>query len=82
MNWRNLINRLHRRPRSLETDLDEEMALHRELKERELERSGLTGDEARYAAAPRPPQYANRIYRSSGSSVENTCICRFATPAV
>jgi len=50
MAWLNRIwNTL--RSRSLESDLDEELRLHLDLRTRELERSGMGQDEARAAAA-------------------------------
>jgi hypothetical protein len=54
MNW---IGEIWRRVRILArhgkfaSELDEEMRVHREMKERELAERGLAADEARYAAA-------------------------------
>ena len=54
MNW---IGEIWRRVRMLArrgkfaSELDEEMRLHREMKERELAERGVAADEARYAAA-------------------------------
>ena len=50
MNWRNLWNRLRGRPGSLDRDLDEELAFHQEMRERDLARNGLSGIDATTAA--------------------------------
>jgi len=50
MNWANLWNRLRGMPRSLDTDLDDELAFHAEMKQRELEHQGMTAAEAERAA--------------------------------
>ncbi len=49
--WRRITN-LFRRER-FDRDLDEEMRLHKDLREREQREAGLGGDEARYAAQRR-----------------------------
>lgn len=50
MNLLNLWNRLKGHPRSLEEDLDEELAFHQSMKERDLEQTGISTQDARAAA--------------------------------
>ena len=50
MNWRNLLNRIKGSPKTLEADLGDELAFHREMKEQELRASGLSPEEAHVEA--------------------------------
>jgi hypothetical protein len=50
MNLLNLWNRLKGQPRSLEADLDEELAFHQSMRERDLEQNGVSTEHARAAA--------------------------------
>lgn len=50
MIWRGIWKRLAGRPRGLESELDEELASHMEMKERELREAGLSADAARSQA--------------------------------
>ena len=50
MNWTRLFNRIKGTPVHHEDDLDEELAFHRTMKEREFAAGGMTASEARDAA--------------------------------
>ena len=53
MNWRNIVNRLLRRPRSLDAGVEDELAFHQEMTERKLRSEGYTASEARSEARRR-----------------------------
>jgi len=46
MNWKNIWNRLRGLPPGIETELDDELAFHAEMKRRDFERQGITATEA------------------------------------
>jgi hypothetical protein len=50
MNWRNLVHRVKPSPKRLDADLEEELAFHLDMKQREYERDGLTREDALAAA--------------------------------
>ena len=50
MNWLNLWNRLKGHQGSLEADLNEELAFHQSMKERDLEQTGVSVQDARAEA--------------------------------
>jgi len=50
MNWTNIWNRLRGLPPGLETELDDELAFHAEMKRRDFELQGMTATEADAAA--------------------------------